>query len=189
MAGPTVFVDANVLYASSLRDLLVQLALADVLDLRWSASVQEEWTGAIARHRPDIPRERTARTRVLMESALPDAMVSEYEHLIQGLSLPDTDDRHVLAAAISSGSNLILTFNLKDFPDDALAPHNIIAVHPDDFLTTLAETTPNPFMGATAAIRERLISPAMSMQDYFVMLAKTGLPQLAVALSKIDAAH
>jgi predicted nucleic acid-binding protein len=189
MAGPTVFVDANVLYASSLRDLLIQLALTDALDLRWSATVQDEWIGAIRQQRPDIPPERLARTRKLMESALPNAMVSGYEHLIPNLSLPDPDDRHVLAAAISASSNLILTFNVKDFPDEVLALRNIIAIHPDQFLTSLAETAPSPFMGAVAAIRERLINPPMTVQDYLTMLAKTGLPHLAIALSKVEAAR
>lgn len=93
MAGPTVFADANVLYGSSLRDLLVQLAVVGVVDLQWSTAVQDEWVGAISRYRQDIPRERTARTRALMESALPHAVVSGYEHLIPRLSLPDPDDR------------------------------------------------------------------------------------------------
>lgn len=121
-----------------------------------------------------------------MESALPHAVVSGYEHLIPSLSLPGPDDRHVLAAAIFASSNIILTFNAKDFPDDILAPLNIIAMHPDRFLTTLAVTTPIPFCSAIEAIRNRLISPKMTTQDYLVMLAKAGLPNLAMALAKLE---
>jgi predicted nucleic acid-binding protein len=183
MAGPTVFADANVLYASALRDLLIQLAVAKIIDLRWSADVQDEWTRAVARQRPEIPSERTARTRAMMEAALPEAMVEGYEHLIPTLNLPDPDDCHVLAAAIAAEANLILTFNLKDFPADALGPHDVVALHPDQLLTTLAQTAPGPFLAAVAEIRERLVNPPMSESDYFTMLAKSGLPRLAVALS------
>ena len=58
-----------------------------------------------------------------------------YERLIEGLELPDPDDRHVLAAAILSGATHIITENLTDFPADALDPFAIEAIDTDDFLS------------------------------------------------------
>jgi hypothetical protein len=51
-----------------------------------------------------------------MDAALPGAMVEHFEHRIPGLTLPDADDRHVLAAAIEAGADVIVTFNTRDFP-------------------------------------------------------------------------
>lgn len=75
--------------------------------------------------------------RVALEGrvrALPDAMVRGYESLIEGLSLPDFDDRHVLTAAIKAAAQVIVTVYLKNFPDSALTPFGIEAKSPDDFL-------------------------------------------------------
>jgi hypothetical protein len=69
-----------------------------------------------------------------MKTAFEDAMVMGWEATCAGLDLPDPDDRHVLAAAITGGAQSLVTFNLKDFPDDKLLPTRVEAVHPDDFL-------------------------------------------------------
>ena len=60
-----------------------------------------------------------------MNQAVLDCLVENYEELIEGLQLPDPDDRHVLAAAIASASDAIVTFNLKDFPVGTLHRYNI----------------------------------------------------------------
>jgi hypothetical protein len=69
-----------------------------------------------------------------MGKALPDAKVTGYESLVPALELPDPDDRHVLAAAIRAGAQMIVTSNLKDFPPECLSPFAIEAKGPDDFL-------------------------------------------------------
>lgn len=91
----------------------------------------------------DIPREQVERIRDLMNSHVRDCLVTGYEPLIGGLTLPDPDDRHVLAAAILSGTDTIVTFNLKDFPEDALKPYGIDAQHPDEFLNCQLDFAPN----------------------------------------------
>ena len=100
MSGFAAFYDASVLYPSELRNLLMHLALTGLFRAKWSALVHEEWIGALLRHRPDLSREKLDRTRMLMDLHAVDALVTGYEDLIEGLSLPDPDDRHVLAAAI-----------------------------------------------------------------------------------------
>jgi predicted nucleic acid-binding protein len=101
---------------------------------RWSRAVHEEWIRALLRKRPDLSREKLDRTRMLMDKHATDALVTGYEELIEGLNLPDPDDRHVLAAAIRGRANVIVTSNLKDFPEDALEPYGIEAQHPDEFV-------------------------------------------------------
>lgn len=60
-------------------------------------------------------------------------MVTGYESLIDGMT-NDPKDRHVLAAAVRANAEVVVTFSLRDFPEPALKPYDIVAVHPDDFL-------------------------------------------------------
>lgn len=104
--------DACVLYSATLRDLVMQLALTGLFQARWSDAIRDEWTRSVL----DIKPESLARCRELMNRHVPDGLVTGYEPLIPTLALPDPDDRHVLAAAIQAQSELIVTFNLGDFP-------------------------------------------------------------------------
>lgn len=69
-----------------------------------------------------------------MDRNVRDCLVEGYEYLIPGLSLPDEEDGHVLAAAIRSRSSVIVTFNLKDFPAAMLDEYKVEAQHPDEFI-------------------------------------------------------
>jgi hypothetical protein len=131
------FLDASVLYPNLTRNLLVSFGVAGVYQPRWSARVHEEWISAPRRNRPDIPASKIERIRTLMDSHIHDALVEGYEHWIASLTLPDMDDRHVLAAAIHGGATIIVTMNLRDFPASTLAAFGITPEHPDTFLSRL----------------------------------------------------
>lgn len=123
---------ACVLFPAPLRDLLIRVARAGVVQAHWSDDILDESFRSILRERPELAPEALERTRTLMNTALPDARVTGYERLVDSLELPDPDDRHVLAAAVRIGAQAIVTFNLKDFPATALEPLGIEAKHPDD---------------------------------------------------------
>src|SRR5436309_15327350 len=123
MPTPTVILDACVLYPAPLRDLLLWLALLGLYRPRWTEMIHDEWMRSLLKERPDLTRDRLERTRDLMDKAVPDCLVAGYEGLIAGITLPDPDDRHVLAAAIHGNAEIIVTYNLKDFPTDTLADH------------------------------------------------------------------
>jgi PIN domain-containing protein len=95
-----VLYDANVLYPNTLRDLLIRIAQSGTVQAKWTNAILDEMTAALHRNRPDIPAEKIQRLRELMDKAVRDCLVTGYEPLIEGLKLPDPDDRHVLAAAI-----------------------------------------------------------------------------------------
>jgi predicted nucleic acid-binding protein len=99
----TVVYDANVLYPNTLRDLLIRIAQSGTVQARWTNAILDEMA-ALRRNRPDIQAEKIQRLRELMNKAVRDCLVSGYEPLIEGLKLPDPDDRHVLAAAIKAGA-------------------------------------------------------------------------------------
>lgn len=98
-----------------------------------------------------------------------------YEHLITSLTLPDPDDRHVLAAAIAGRRDVIVTLNLKDFPDEALALFGIEAQHPDEFLSNHFNLAPGTFCSAVQKVRERLKYPPYSVDEYLENLLEQGL--------------
>ncbi len=125
MGRLTALLDACVLYPAPLRDLLMHLAVADLFRATWTEEIHNEWIRSVLADRPDLSRRQLERTRDLMDVHVRDCLVTGHEHLIPKLSLPDPDDRHVLAAAITCGADVIVTFNLADFPIDALAPHRI----------------------------------------------------------------
>ncbi len=175
MATLGAFFDANVLYPSGLRNLLMHLALTGIFRAHWSAEVHDEWIRNLLRNRPDITRDKLERTRRLMDQAAPDALVTGYESLIDSLELPDRDDRHVLAAAIRCGASVIVTLNLSDFPNAALAEFGIEAQHPDDFVLALLDAFPDFVLEAARTHRASLKNPPKTQEEYLAELNAQGL--------------
>jgi len=101
--------------------------------------------------------------------------VSGYEYLIPSITLPDPDDRHVLAAAIAGRCDVIVTQNLKDFPEEALAPFHIEAQHPDEFLCNQLSLAPGVFCSAIRKVRARLVNPPFRVEEYLATLIRQGL--------------
>lgn len=99
------------------------------LRLALCEEIHSEWIRNVLENRPDLTLEQLTRTKNLMNANVRDCLVTGYEALIPTLELPDPDDRHVLAAAIRSSSRVIVTFNLNDFPVQALAPYGVEATH------------------------------------------------------------
>ena len=160
-----VLYDACVLYPAPLRDLLVRLANTGVVRARWSEAILDECFRNILEHRPDLKPESLQRTRELMTRAVPDCLVTGFEGLIDGLVLPDRDDRHVLAAAIRAGVQAIVTFNLDDFPTDRLASYNIDAKHPDDFVIDTIDLSPGAVAKVIAEQAGALRNPPRSIPE------------------------
>jgi predicted nucleic acid-binding protein len=107
----TALLDANVLYPAPLRDYLLHLASLGVFEPMWTAAIQDEWIRNLLDARPDINRVALEATQRAMDIAFPGSNISGYESLINSLSLPDPDDRHVLAAAIKGKAQIIVTNN------------------------------------------------------------------------------
>lgn len=180
----SAFLDASALYPAELRNLLMRLALAETYRARWSPRVQEEWMSALARNRPDLPHDKIDRIRALMEAHIPDASVTTHEALIGSLALPDPNDRHVLAGAITAGASVIVTMNLKHFPAAALATHGIEPLHPDEFVLRLFAQAPARVLAAARQHRQSLNKPAKSVADYLMSLETNSLTETAAALRR-----
>jgi hypothetical protein len=172
--------DACVLYPNFLRDFLIRLAIhgkrQGMLRAKWTGRIHREWIGAVLRDRPEL-RGALRRTRRLM-----DQHVRGYERWEQRLTLPDENDRHVLAAALACVADVIVTFNTSDFPPATLAPYRIAAVEPDTFACQLMET--GIVQAAAAEHRASLTRPSLSATEYLDALIRNRLPATAGALNR-----
>lgn len=182
LVAPIVLYDACALYPAPLRDLLMRLALANLFQARWTNEIHDEWTRNVAANRPDLSMESLVRCRRLMNEHVPDSLVEGYESLIPSLSLPDPDDRHVLAAAIHGGAGLIVTFNLRDFPASVLAGHSIEATHPDAFISRLWDEFPDAVMDAARRQRASLKNPPKTAAELLTTLEQCGLAETVARL-------
>ncbi len=180
--SPIIIFDACVIYPSSLRDLLMELALSGLFRAKWTQDIHEEWMRNLLKNRTDLTRKQVENTQRLMNSAIPDCLVDGYEPIIETVHLPDQNDRHVLAAAIRVKADTILTYNLKDFPRHILDPYNIEAQHPDDLLQFLIERAPAKFHASMCTVKARLKNPPLDMDEYLDNLESQSLPQTVALL-------
>jgi hypothetical protein len=127
---------------------------------------------------PDLLVERLNTTKQLMTIALPDAMVSGYEKHIETISLPDPDDRHVVAAAIEAKATHILTWNLRHFPARALKAHGLIRQTPDAFLADLYDQVPELLLASLVNARRNLSKSSPSAEEFLNVLREQRLTQL-----------
>jgi hypothetical protein len=182
---PSVAVfDACILYPFHLRNILVQAAVDRLIEARWTDKIHDEWIRNLASDAPAIPAERLQTTRRLMNEVLPGATVGGYEDIILTVSLPDPDDRHVVAAAIAAGASVILTWNLRDFPAKALAEHGLRSQTPDAFLAELYDEAPDLTVDSLANARRNLNKSRVSASDFVDILGNQNLNQLVTRLKK-----
>ena len=134
-----VVLDTCVLYPAHLRDTLLRLAERNLYQVLWSADIIEELRRNLME--ANIGGEAIDHLCAEMQGAFPDAEVSGYRLLLDSMTC-DPKDRHVLGAAVCSNAAAIVTFNLDDFPDSSVDPHEIDVIHPDRFLLDLLDLAP-----------------------------------------------
>ena len=169
--------DTNVIFPIVIRDLLFWFAYYELYTPKWSATIFEEWKEVMIRKGVSLEEanKRTQRANL----AFPDALVTNYEKLIDSLELPDVKDRHVLAAAIKSNANVIVTNNLKVFPEEYLNSFGVKAKSADDFLTDIIDLNPEI---AIKAFKEMVLNRKNPKMDEFEVLEsfrKVGLNDTA----------
>lgn len=176
MASFTALFDACVLYPAPLRDFLLHLSSMGLFRARWTEEIHDEWNRNLLANRPDLAPEKLRRTRELMNRAVPDCLVTGHMKLVDSLSLPDPDDRHVLAAAICGHAEVIVTFNEKDFPEAILADFGIETQHPDEFISHLITLDWSAVCRALKSQRANLLNPPRTAEELLDTLEQQGLP-------------
>ena len=160
--------DANVLFPTILREILVDLAGQGLYAPGWSPRILAEWRHAAARLGSE--QDAVAGAEIaLLRARFPDA------------DLPDPADRHVVEAALAGNARLIVTANLRDFPQRLMAGLGLRAMHPDAFLPNLLAQDRAAVTAAVQAARDKAaaLGGGMTVAD---MLARCRLPRLSKAL-------
>lgn len=183
----TALYDACVLYPAPLRDLLLQLATTGLFRAKWTDAIHEEWMRNVLKNRRDLTRDQLERTRRLMNAGVADCLVDGYQHLIETIALPDDDDRHVVAAAVFAKADVIVTVNLRDFPARALMPHNLAAVHPDDFISSQLALDTVTVTDVVRTCCSRLRNPPKTVEDYLRILEAQQLRRSVAGLAEYAA--
>lgn len=181
----TALVDACVLAGALRRNMLLSLAEAGLFRPRWSARILDETQKAIS----EITKGATdgSKQRAAIEAAFPESLVTGYEVFEDKLELPDPDDNHVLAAAISTSAQVIVTDNLADFPSEALEPHAIDAISADDFIADTIELDPSEAILALRRMRERFANPEIDVPALIHKSEAQGLLQVATLMNEYTA--
>lgn len=170
--------DTNVLYGALLNDFFLELADRGLYRPLWSADILEELRRNLIRGGEG---DRLVEKRIAtMATYFPDAMVDGYESLIPSMTC-DPKDRHVLAAAVRGGAEVLVTFNLRDFPEASTAPFDVEVVHPEDFLLDQLDLHHAPTLRALVELVDGYNSPAMTIDDYLLVLTRAGVPRFADA--------
>jgi predicted nucleic acid-binding protein len=170
------FFDTNALYGATLNDLFLWLADAGAFRPLWSADIMFELERNLIKN--GERRELVEKRVHTMTAYFPDAMVDGYEDLIAGVTC-DPKDRHVLAAAVRANAEVLVTFNLEDFPAESTAAFDIEVVHPDTFLLDQLDLLPGLVVATLGRLVRTYENPAVTMDELLQALARAGLPKFA----------
>jgi predicted nucleic acid-binding protein len=176
VAAFPAFLDTCSVFGAYLCDTLLRLAEAGTYRPLWSAGVLDELQRNLAAR--GLPEEAVAHRISEMRRAFLDAEVHGYDTLIEEMTC-DAKDRHVLAAAVRSHAEVLVTFNVTDFPETSVKPYDIEVVSPDDFLLDQLDLYPGLTVAALHAQAASYASPPMTVEDLLGRLTAAGVPRFA----------
>lgn len=188
VANPfVVILDANVLFPFRVRDVLLTFAHEGLFRARFTEEIMAEWMENLVQQKPALEESVKSQARMIRQT-FDECFVTGHMSLIDGLEMPDKDDRHVLAAAIRCSAQVIVTENRRDFPPDLLEEYDIEALGADDMLVSTYELFPVEAARALGRVRRRYKNPSMTVSEFLLDLTRAGLPKLAaVARRDIEA--
>jgi len=180
----TRVLDTNVIYPIDIRDLLFWFASYDLFTPKWSKHIFSEWENVMKRK--GISDEEIKKRLNKAQLAFPDALVDNYESLVNTLELPDEKDRHVLAAAIKTNANIIVMNNMKDFPKKYLASFGLTAKTSDDFITDTIDLNTDVALEAFRALVLNRTNPNLDEFEILDRFRKNGLIDSAKARKEFN---
>lgn len=175
--------DTNVLYPIEIRDILFWFAHYELFQPRWTHNIFNEWKSVM--QRKGIGDDEANKRIQKANRAFPNALVENHEILIPALSLPDPDDCHVLAAAIKSEAQIIVTNNIRDFTANILVEYSIKAQTPDDFLVGLIDLDTDTALQAFKSMVFNRKNPNLNENQVIRILKKQQLVHTADYLHRL----
>jgi predicted nucleic acid-binding protein len=170
------FLDTNAIYGGYLCDTLLRLAEAGTYRPLWSRGVLQELERNLLKR--GLPQEPVTYRISQMQAAFPDAEVRGYESLIESMTCEEKD-RHVLAAAVRANAEVLVTFNVDDFPAESTELYDITLSHPDEFLLDQLDLYPGITLAVLRSQSASYKSPEMTPEELLGRLAAAGTPRFA----------
>lgn len=181
----TALLDASVLVPITLADTLLRVAERELYRPLWSDRIVAEAADAVLEIHADLAPDVVAKRFAAMNDTFEDAPVEGWEIFEATLMLPDPDDRHIVAAAMRGRADAIVTANLRDFPDETLAPLEIAVVHPDDFLLDQLDLAPRVVLDVLREQAAHTRNPPLTPTDLLARLGRAGVPAFADEVSRM----
>lgn len=178
-----VFVDTCVLFPFSVMDLVLALTEDGVHDIVWSEALLEEWEEVVTRsHGRTKAAARSITDAVRQFFAEGEVTADDYLPLVARMPGNDPDDHQHMAAALAGDASVIVTWNLKDFPAEALARHGLEVLDPDTYLCRLFGQFPDEVGATLVRLAGGKRRPPMSTADLLDALDKAGVPRFVASL-------
>ncbi len=174
-----VFIDANVFVVNWVTDVLLTFADWNLVSPFWSNKVMSEAAEAIRKVKGLDPSRYIDTIRDAFDRA--EVLVTDAD--LAGIELPDPNDCHVVARAREAGCDVIVTYNLKDFPDSSMEGTGVRAVHPDELLAEIASSDPEKAIAAMEALISSKQRPPRTMETEIEGLRARGLIKFADLLT------
>lgn len=179
---PRALLDADVLFSFQIRNVILQLALREVISLAWTEAIEEEWLRNMELQ--NLERVR-ARTLPLLRKHFPDALIRDV-NLHVSVGKTDAKDVHVAAAAVRVAPCRLVTWNLRHFDAAELAKHNVSVMNPDVFLCAVFDTNPELVVDITKSASAHLTKSAPTWEAYLEMLSKNRLTRFVERLRNFE---
>lgn len=169
MSGPVVLLDACVLVPYPLVSALLTMAESELFEPRWSeqilGEVERTLTGKL-----DLDPGKAQHRLSQMRAGFPESSVHGFEDLIQEMTC-DPKDRHVLAAAVAAGADLLVTVNLKHFPEASYREHGLEVIDPESLMGRFLSHDEERCIEALERDADRLRNPPSSTAELLAQLA------------------
>lgn len=161
--------DACVLFSASLRDTLLWAAENKLYTLHLTNEILEETRRNLVA-KGYITENQSHRLVLMIQNSFKTRFVEDYQQFIPLMPINEKD-RHVLAAAVASHSQIIITHNLKDFPSYLLAQYHVEAQSPDTFLVGLLHENPQAIQEILSQQSAQLNNPPLTVSQILDRLA------------------
>ena len=174
-----IIFDTCVLYPTVLRKILLGVAKEGLYKPVWSTQILDEWIHVTRKKNP-IRQDTILAQVALLKFQWPNSLAKDYDFDTRSLWLPDENDVHVLASAVSSDAEAILTLNRKDFPKKILEDYGIVRYSPDEMLKSLwidnseiiSRVVENEFESAKQNLERKLTLRGVLKKSYLPGLGK-----------------
>lgn len=177
-----VVLDTCVLYDSHMRDILLALAEQELYQPIWSEIICEELKRNIIK-KANVTEEKAIKIVRCINQAFPEALITSHTEILDLKNTNiDSKDRHVVTTAICSNAQVIVTYNISDFPNDALKKFSIEAQTPDIFLTNILNLSFKKVIQVYEELERKYNNPPISREELLYRF-KNKAPNFTSAIS------